>query len=447
MIAEQKVKELENSAVELTITVKQEALAQSYTKVLQKYMKTLQLPGFRKGKAPASVLEQKFGTGMREEGVYSTIDEAVQEALKTVEDKYKPLPYSQPSLVDEENISTAIDTDLQFAVTYDILPLFELPAYTDLEVEVPQVEITEETITKEIDKLREQNALVVEKSRPVEHGDIVTLDYVELDAEGNEVAGTDRKDFVFTVGSGTNFYKIDEDLVGMSKDETKTIEKTFPEDHEYSEYAGKTVTLKILVKQVKVREVPALDDEFAQDVSEKYDTVADLVSATREKLANGLESHLKETKLNAVVNKILEQVTIPVPRSMIDIEVDSSWRRFVSQSGMPESQVLKFLEFQGQTKDDFTANWREGAERNIRVQLIMEKIKDKEAFSVEAAELDAEVAAQLPETADEETKAYYRTMIEDEMKFRKAGDFLIEKNIIKEGSAVSYEAFMADHHH
>ncbi|MGE0074140.1 MAG: trigger factor [Sphaerochaetaceae bacterium] len=447
MIAEQKVKELENSVVELAITVKQEAIAKSYTKVLQKYVSTLQLPGFRKGKAPASVLEQKFGTGIREESVYTLIDEAVQEALKQVEDKYKPLPYSSPSLVDEENISTDIEKDLQFAVTYDIMPLFDLPAYTGLSVEVPKVEISDETVTKEIDKLRDQNALVVEKDKSVENGDIVTLDYVELDSDGNDVAGTERKDFVFTVGSGTNFYKLDDEVVGMAKGDSKTVEKSFPEEYEYSEYAGKTVSLKLEVKQIKVREVPELDDEFAQDVSEEYKTVADLVSSTKAKLAASLESHLKETRLSVLLDKMLEDVTIAVPQSMIDIEVDSSWRRFVSQSGMPEAQILKFLEFQGQTKEDFTASWRESAGKNIRIQLVMEKIKEKENFTVDAAELDAEVEAQLKDITDEETKEYYRTMIEDDMKTKKAGEYLLGNNTITEGTAVSYEDFMAGHQH
>jgi len=447
MIAEQKVKELEKSAVELTIKVKQEAVAESYTKVLQKYTKSLQLPGFRKGKAPASVLEQKFGPAMREESVYTIIDDAVKEALTQVEDSYKPLPYSSPSLVDEENISTDIDKDLEFAVTYDIMPIFTLPTYTELSVEAPKVEITEDIITKEIDKLREQNALVIEKDKSVEQGDIITVDYVELDAEGNEVAGTDRKDYVFTVGSETNFYKFDNQIVGMKKGETKTIETTFPEDAEYPEYAGKTISITIEVKQIKVRDIPELDDEFAQDVSEEYKTVDDLVTATKGKLEKSLESHLKETKLQKLVDKILEDVTIPVPQSMIEMEVDSSWRRFVSQSGMPEDQILKFLEFQGQSKDDFTASWRGPAEKNIQVQLLMEKIKEKEAFTVDEKELEAEVERQLQEVTDENTKAYYKTMIEDDMKIKKAGDFLLEHNTITEGEAISYDDFMADHQH
>jgi len=150
MIAEQKVKELENSTVELTITVTRQTLAEAYAKVVQKYMKSVQLPGFRKGKVPSSVLEQKIGSGMREESVYTVIDEAVQEAIRTVEDPYKPLPYSTPSLIDEKSVPMDIDKDLQFAVTYDIMPIFELPAYTGLSVEVPRIEISDETVSKEI---------------------------------------------------------------------------------------------------------------------------------------------------------------------------------------------------------------------------------------------------------------------------------------------------------
>jgi len=447
MIAEQTVKELEKSAVELAITVKQEALADSYTKVLQKYTKSLQIPGFRKGKAPASVLEQKFGPAMREESVYTLIDDAVQEALKQVEDKYKPLPYSSPNLVDEDNISTDIDKDLQFSITYDIMPQFELPTYTGISVEVPKVEVTDDEVSKEIEKLRDQNALVIEKDKAVEKDDIITVDYVEIDSDGKEVAGTDHKDFVFTVGSGTNFYKIDDDVLGMKKGDVKSIEKSFPEDSEYPEYAGKTITLKVELKQVKVRDVPELDDEFAQDVSEDYKSVSDLLSATKEKLEKSLESHLKETKLQHIVDKILEQVTIAVPQSMIEMEVDSSWRRFVSQSGMPEDQILKFLEFQGQTKDDFTATWREPAEKNIRVQLLMEKIKEKEGFTLEEKELEEEVNTQLPEGTDENTRSYYKTIIEDDMKIKKTGDFLLENNTFTEGDAIAYDTFMQEHQH
>jgi trigger factor len=445
MIAEQKVKELEKSAVELAITVKQEALADSYAKVLQKYTKTLQLPGFRKGKAPASVLEQKFGPAMREESVYSIIDDAVQEALKQVEDTYKPLPYSSPQLVDEDQISTDIDSDLQFSITYDVMPKFELPSYTGLSVEVPKVEVSQELIDKEIAKLQDQNALVIEKDKAIETGDIVTVDYVEIDAENQEVAGTDHKDYVFTVGSKTNFYAFDDEIIGLKKGDEKTIEKTFPEDAEYPEYAGKTVSLKVSVKQVKVRDIPELDDEFAQDVSEEYKTVADLMKATEEKLKTSLEGHLKETTLQKLIDAMLEKVTIVIPETMIQMEIESSWRRFVGQSGMSEDQVLKFLEFQGQTKDDVTKAWREQAEKSIQVQLLMEKIKEKEAFTVAEEELEEAVNTQLQDITDEQTRNYYRSVLEDDLLMKKTGDFLLENNTVTESESVAYDDFMAAH--
>ena len=447
MAVEKTVKEIENSAVEMSIKIKKESLVDSYTKVLQKYMKSLQIPGFRRGKAPASVLEQKFGSSMKEESVFTAIDDAVQEALREVEDKYKPLPYSQPSLVDEDSIYKDIDKDLEFAITYDILPLFELPPYKELTVEIPAVKIAKEDIDKEIEKTRQQNAMVIEKEGKVEKDNIATLDFVELDEEKNPIAGTERKDFVFTVGSGTNFYKIDDDVLGMEKGEVKEVVKTFPEDYEYSEYAGKSVTLRLELKEIKMRDVPLLDDEFAQDVSDDYKTVADLKAGTKKNMEEGLESHLKEEKFKAIADKILEGTVISVPQSMIDIEVDSSWHRFISQSGMSEEQVLQFLQFQGQTKEDFTKEWREPAERELKLQLIVEKVKEAENITVDEKELEEEFERQLEGITDEGTRNYYKSVIEDDMKTHKTYDFLLENNKFKDGKEVSYEEFFSSHRH
>ncbi|MDC7245834.1 MAG: trigger factor [Sphaerochaetaceae bacterium] len=447
MIAKQEVKELEKSQVELTVTVEQSALQDAYDKVLAKYMKSVQLPGFRKGKAPKSVLENKIGEGMREESVYTVIDEAVQKAIADVDQKYRPLPYSTPALQNEDDIPTEIDKDLVFSVKYDVLPQFDLPAYTEQEVDVEKVVISDETVNAEIEKLRDQNAMVIEKDKDVEKDDIITIDYVELDENDEEVAGTSRKDFVFTVGSGTNFYKIDDDVIGMKKGETKVISKTFGDDHEVEEYRGKSVKLSVTLNTVKVRDVPDLDDEFAQDVAEEYKTVEDLVKGTKEKLEKNLEGHLKETKLNTLLDALLEKVDFEVPASMIEAEVDSSWRRFVSQSGMNEEQVLQYLSFSGQTKESFTEGWREPAEKNLKIQLIIEKIKEKENFEVTEEELAEQVEQQLKDITDENTKNYYKEMLKDDLQTRKASDFLLEKNTFKESKEVSYDEFMSSHQH
>ncbi len=447
MIAKQEVKELEKSQVELVVTVEQKALQDEYNKVLNKYMKSVQIPGFRKGKAPKQVLENKIGDGMKEESVYTLIDTAVQKAIDEVDKKYKPLPYSTPSLQNEEEISTEIDKDLTFSVVYDVFPQFDLPEYKGLTLDVDKVVVGEDEINAEIAKLQDQNAMVIEKDKEVASGDIITVDYVELDENKEEIDGTNRKDFVFTVGSGTNFYRIDEDVIGMKKGDEKVITKTFPEDHDVAEYAGKTISLSLKLNLVKVRDVPELDDEFAQDVSEEYKTVKDLVDGTKEKLTTTLESHVKETKLNRLIESLLEKTTIAVPESMIQAEVDSSWRRFVSQSGMTEEQVLSYLSFSGQTKEDFTAGWKDSAEKNLLGQLLIEKIKEKENFEVTDEELNEQVELQLKDIQDEKTKEYYKEMIKDDLQTRKASEFLLENNTFNETKEISYTEFMASHQH
>lgn len=444
MIADKNIRELENSSVELTVTVPAKEVEQAYQETLKKYAAQVQIKGFRKGKAPVTVLESKFGTAIREESTFGVLEDAVKEAIDSLEEKYRPLPYSTPALQDEDELLPFKEqTDLVFKVVYDVIPEFELPAYTGLVAEVPKVKITDALVMKEIDKLRDQNALVIEKQGPAADGDIVTIDYAELDKDGKEVAGTARKDFVFTIGTGYNFYKIDEDVTGMSKGDEKRFDKTYPADYEINEYAGKTITLTVSMKQVKKREVPVLDDEFAQDIKEEYKTVADLKKATKEKLEESLKGKMEETKLSALFDLILEKTAIPVPASMIEFELENTWNKFTRQSGMPEDQILKFLEFQGQSKDSVLEEWKEGASKTIRTQLLMDKIKDKEQVPVDEKELDEAVAEQLSSIEDADQKAYYRSLIEDDMRFRKTGDFLLENNKYKEGKEVDFDTFMS----
>ena len=444
MIADKSIKELENSSVALTVTVTAPTIENDYKAALQKYAATIQLKGFRKGKAPVSVLEGKFGKAIREESTFNTIEEALKEALQGVEDKYKPLSFSTPELQDEETLLPfQADKDITFTVTYDVMPTFELPAYKGLSVTYPKVAVSDEAVNAEIDKLREQNAMVIDKQDAAAMGDIVTVDYVELDEQDNEVAGTERKEFVFTLGSTYNFYQIDSDLVGMKAGEEKTFSKTYAEDSTIEGYAGKTITLKVAVSAVKFRDVPVLDNDFAQDVKEEYKTVEDLVKATREKLQKALDAKLEQEKLNALSEELLKGTTIAIPASMIDLEIDQSWNRYVKQTGLSEEQILQFLQFQQKTKEDVTAPWREAAEKNLRVQLIMDKIKDTEKFTVDEEELNKALEEQLKDVTDESQREYYKAMIEDDMRFQKIAPFLQENNTFVEGDEVAYEVFMS----
>ncbi len=443
MIANKSIKELDHSAVELTITVKSETIEKEYKSALAKYAKTLQIKGFRKGKAPQSVVEAKLGQAVREESTFNVIEDALKEVIEEVEERYKPLPYSIPHLVDEENLTPfEAEKDLTFSVKYDVMPNVVLPAYKGLTISYPKVTLPKEAVDAEIEKLRQQNAMTIEKKSKAADGDIVTVDYVEVAEDGSEVEETSREDFVFTLGSGSNFYEIDKDILGMEAGEEKTVEKTYGEDSDKAGLAGRTISLKIALKALKMRDVPELDDEFAQDVKDEYKTVADLVKGTEAKLQEALDAKLESQKYKALYAELLKNTTIALPETMVEMELERTWERYIRQTGLDEEQLLQFLSFQNQSKEDIIASWREDVVESLQTKLILSKIRDEEKFEIDEEKLNRLADEQLAGITDENQRAYYVSMMEDDMRFAKVEPFLLENNTFTEGEKVEYTTFM-----
>ena len=441
MIVKQSTKALENSQLELTITVDSASLEEAYQNRLKKYQQELQIPGFRKGKTPISVIEKKYGDSIREESTFASLENALEEAYKSMDEREKPLPYSTPVLQDEESlIPFKKGEDVTFSVHYDVRPSFDVENYKGREIEVESVEVTDADVDAEIQKLRDQNAIVKTKEGALEKGDIATIDYVELDEDGNEKSSTERKGFTFTLGTGYNYYMIDEDIVGMKKGDERVIEKTYKED-ETSPLAGKSVKLRVKVNEVKLRELPELDDDFAQDVKEEYKSVADLKKATKEKLEKEVEDALKNIKMNSLMDKLVEETKFSVPESMIKTQLEQAWRNFIQQSGLDEKTFNKFMEMQSQSKDQILQEWRPSAEKELREQLILDAIKDKENFALDDEEYKKACDEQL-KNIPEENKEFYKEMIKDDMQFAKVVPFLLENNTFKPGKEKkSYKEF------
>ena len=441
MIVKQSTKALENSQLELTITVDSASIEEAYQNRLKKYQQELQIPGFRKGKTPISVIEKKYGDSIREESTFASLENALEEAYKSMDEREKPLPYSTPVLQDEESlIPFKKGEDVTFSVHYDVRPSFDVENYKGREIEVESVEVTDADVDAEIQKLRDQNAIVKTKEGALEKGDIATIDYVELDEDGNEKSSTERKGFTFTLGTGYNYYMIDEDIVGMKKGDERVIEKTYKED-ETSPLAGKSVKLRVKVNEVKLRELPELDDDFAQDVKEEYKSVADLKKATKEKLEKEVEDALKNIKMNSLMDKLVEETKFSVPESMIKTQLEQAWRNFIQQSGLDEKTFNKFMEMQSQSKDQILQEWRPSAEKELREQLILDVIKDKENFALDDEEYKKACDEQL-KNIPEENKEFYKEMIKDDMQFAKVVPFLLENNTFKPGKEKkSYKEF------
>ena len=443
MIANKDIEKLDNSAVKLTVTVEKSALKQEYDDLLAKYAKSAQIKGFRKGKVPASILEKKFGEGIKQEAAANSIEKGLKEVFDEIEEK--PLPYVTPELQDEE-LEPELDKDLTFTVRYDIFPEIELGDYKGLEIEVPKVSVTKEDEERELEEIRDRNAIVADKpDETVAKDDIVTIDYAEIDENGEEKEETKREGFVFTVGTGYNLHKIDDDVIGMKKGEEKVIDKEYPEDFEFDDLAGKKIKLKVKVTAVKEKKLPDLDDDLAQDVSEKYETLEDLTRDIRKRLEDAVENRLREMKVNKLLDTIVENSEIDLPRSMVEMELQNSWRNFLMRSRMPEDQAEQILGMQGKSKESLLEEWTPQAEQSLKSRLLVNRIIEKEGLEVAEEELDEEMKKQaeandmsFDQVKEQYSQSNYMDYLKNDILDRKAYDLIIENADIKEGKKVKF---------
>ena len=442
MVKEKNVEKLDNSAVKLTITVAQDSLRNEYDSLLKEYAKSAQIKGFRKGHVPPNVLERKFGESIKFEASQKVLEESLKSVFEEIEEK--PLPYSQPSLDGELDID--IEKDLTYAVVYDVYPEIEVGSYEGREIEVPQVKVTDEDEQRELKEIQERNAIVMDKEEgAVEAGNVVTVDYCELDEDGNEVEDTKREDFVFTQGTGYNTYKIDDDVIGMAVGDEKTVEKSYPDDAEDESLRGQTKKLKITVKAIKERQLPDIDDDLAQDVSEKYETLDDLKKDIRERLQRTLDQRLRDMKRKALLDQIVAESTIQVPESMVQAELENAWHGFVQRFQTSEDQLLRMLQAQGRTKEELQADWRDDAIERIKGQLVVGKILDEKEIEVSDEEVDAELDDQASSggATKEQLKQYYEQQnmidyLKRDLRERKLFENLFEQSKIKKGKKQSF---------
>ena len=442
------ISKLENSAVKLTATIAKEDVVSGYNKNISKYAKNVQLPGFRKGHVPVKVLEQKYGDSLKQEVLADLIDESLNQIFAEEESKdIRPLPYTQPRLDGDKLPEFSTDKDLTFSVVYDVFPSVEVKDFSKIEVKEPQVEIGEKELNEELKAIQERNAVVIDKKEgePVEKDNIVTIDYKELDDSGTAIPGSEREGFVFTVGTGENIYKIDDEIVGMKKDETKEISKTYDAKEENKDLAGKTKKISVTVKAIKLRNLPALDDELAQDVSEKYKTLDDL----KKDISKGLESaknrKIAELKSQSLLEQLVEKNPIVLPKSMIQAEMESRWRMMAQQFQTTPEQLEKMISASGQSKENMIKQWTGDAEKMLKSRLIVDALIREKNIAVTPEEVEAEFAKIADESGStiEEVKEHYedaraKEYIIDEIKENKLYDELYKQVKVSKGDKVKF---------
>lgn len=443
------IKKEENSKVQLTITVDGAQTRTHYNQLLAKYAKEAQFKGFRKGHVPTTLLEKKYGQAILSESYYNLLENAVKEALDAV--KEKPLQTATPKLLNEEGLKPALDEDFTFTIEYDTFPEVKLGAYTNLEVELPTASVDDKAMEEELKRIQEQNAMMIDKSNgKVEKSDSVTIDYAELDEKGNVVKTTKGEDFTFTIGSGYGPYKIDEELIGKTKDETVVVTKSYSDDESDEKLRGKkNLQIQVKIKTIKHKEIPALDDELAQDVSEKFKTLDDLKNDIKQRLNAQLENRKRDLTIDKIFDKIIESSTMEVPESMIEAELNSQLNSFGRQMGMNPKQISEIFGKDSDGLKEMLDQWRPATIKNLKQSLIVNEIVDKEKITVTNQELEDEYAklSQSSGRPIEELKEYYaannaQIYLKSDIQSKKAIDFLVANNKVKNGKKVSYLEFM-----
>ena len=397
---------LEKSAVKLTVTIGKKDVDEAYKSTLAKYTKNAQIPGFRKGHVPASVLERKYGEALRADTMSELIDQSLGQIFDE-ETENRPLPYAQPVMDSMPEFDAT--KDLVYSVTYDVFPKVSVKDLSGISYKEPQVAISDADIKDELKAMQERNALVVEKkNETVAKDDIVTINYCELDDNGKKIDGSEREDFVFTVGSGENIYKIDDEIIGMKKGETKEITKKYKKDDPDEDLAGKTKKISVTIKAVKVRDLPALDDDFAQDCNEKFKTLDDLKADIKRNMETAVTRRLKELKNNEILSQLVDKYKFEIPASMLDAELKGRWNMMAQQFQTTPEQLDKMIAASGQTKEAMLKEWT-GDSEMLKSRIIVDSLIRDRNISVTPEEVEAQYAviAEQGGMSVEEVKKHY----------------------------------------
>lgn len=440
------VKDLGNSNVQLDVCIAKSDVKAAYDSTVKKYAKEAQIPGFRKGKVPASVLERRFGESLRMEAAYDLVEDVLKEVFDTDDKRIKPLNYAQPELLDKPELDP--EQDLKFSVTYDVYPQAELKKTEGFTIKVPEVFGEDDALEEELKHIQFNNAFVIDRKEgeSAQKGDIVTINYCELDESEKAIEGTNREDFTFEIGTGQNLYKLDDDIIGMKKDEEKIIRKEYPADADDKDIAGTTKNIKVKLTALKFRDLPAIDDELAKDVSEKYKTLDDLKADLKTKIGKAVSDSIKNTKVAAYLDALIEANDFVLPESMVQAELELHWASMARQMGISVEQLNAMMDKgDNSTKKNFFESSKPNSVKELKKQIIIQDFLEKmPEITAEDADFEnryAEIAENSNTTVEEVKKAYdnpnHKQYLTDTIKQDKLFDILLEKCTIEKGEKIT----------
>ncbi len=424
------VEKLENSMAKLKIAVPAEQLEKAIDKAYQKNKNKIQIPGFRKGKAPRKFIEQMYGKGVFYEDAANELIE--EEYPKAVEECGEDV-VSSPK-IDVEQLEAG--KEFIFTAEVALKPPVKLGKYKGVEVEKIDIEVTDEDVDAEVDKQRNSNARTVDVTdRAVQDGDIVSLDF-EGFVDGVAFQGGKGTDYPLTIGSGAFIPGFEEQLIGYEIGKEGEVNVTFPEDYQAEDLAGKAATFKCKVNSIRAKELPELNDEFASDVSE-FETLAEYREDLKKKLTEKKEAEAKAKKEDEVVRAVLEDADMELPEAMVETQQRQIVNEFAQRLQMQGMNMDQYLQYTGNTVDKMLEQVKPQAIERIKSRLVLEAVAKEENIEVSEQDLADELERmagqyrmELDKLKELMSDAEIKQLKED-LAVQKAADFLVEN--AKEG--------------
>ena len=414
------VEKLEKSMAKLTIEVSAEEFNAAIDKAYKKNRNRIAMPGFRKGKAPRAMIEKMYGAGIfYEDAANIIIPDAYENAAKESELEI----VSQPEIAVEQ-----IEKDKEFIFTATVAtkPEVTLGDYKGIEVEKKTAEVTDEELTAEIDRVRESNSrMITVDDRATQDGDTVVIDFDGY-VDGEQFQGGKAENYTLVLGSHSFIDNFEDQLVGKNIGDEVEVNVTFPEKYQAEELQGKPAVFKVKINEIKVKELPELDDDFAQDVSD-FDTLEEYKNDLRSKLLENKKAALKRDKEETVIGKIIDNAQMEIPEPMVDMQTRQMAQEFAQRIQSQGLSLEQYMQFTGMTQQKMLDELKPQALKRIQSRLVLEAVVAAENIEISDEDVNKEIeemAAMYQMEADK-----FKELVGDNEKKQISLDLAVQKAV------------------
>ena len=425
-----KVEKTKNAnEVKLNVTIEAEKFDEAIKKVYFKSAKYFNIPGFRKGKAPMNIVEKYYGKEIFYEDAFN---EVVPEELEKAVEENKLEVVSRPDI---EVKQIGQGQDLIFTAVFQTKPEAELGKYKGVEIKKIEYKVTDEDVEHELAHMQEHNSrLISVEDRPVEKGDIANINF-EGFVDGVAFEGGKAENHDLEIGSNTFIPGFEDQIIGMKIDEEKDIKVKFPEEYFSKDLAGKDATFKVKVNEIKKKELPKLDDEFAKDVSE-FDTLKELKESIKKKQQEQNDERAKYETQDAVIKAVCENIKVDIPSGMVETETENMLKDMEQRLAYQGLKLDQYLQMMGKTREEMQKEYEPQAIEAIKSRLALEAVIKAEKIEVADIDIDEkmkEMAKNYGKENDEEflNNENVRNYIKQGLESEKAIEFLVKNAKIK----------------